>query len=83
MVLRNKLTTSRDFLRQMSVEDFKALLLEFRGLYTNFDLPRTGESIFKEFGKVVEEESGISTNLDAISDLILDECVTRIVNKKL
>ena len=82
MVLRNKLTTSRDFLRQMSDDKFRTLLLEFRGLYTNFDLPPTGVSIFKEFGKVVGEESCISTNLDAISDLILDECVTRITNLK-
>ena len=83
MVLRKNLITSRNYLRQMSDDNFKALLSEFRGLYTNFDLPPTGESIFKEFGKIVETESEINSNLDAISDLILDECVTRIVKRGL
>jgi hypothetical protein len=78
MVLRKNLTASRDFLSQMSEINFGKLLLEFRGLYTNFDLPPTGASIFKEFGNVVETESGVYANLDAISDLILDECVTRL-----
>jgi hypothetical protein len=80
MVYRKNLQTSKDYLQKMSDEDFKNLLLEFRGLYTTLELSK--ESLFKKFGIVVENESGISTNLDAMSDLILDECVTRITNQK-
>jgi hypothetical protein len=81
MLLRTKLTNSSDFLHQMSDEKFKVLILEFRGLYTNFNLPPSSNSVFKEFGAVVETESGLFANLDAISDLIMDECIIRITTK--